>query len=65
MADPPSVVGAVQDTNDDASAFEVAVTPVGAPGTVAGATGAAGVAGAEADDGDPVPMKLEAVTVNV
>ncbi|MEI7860130.1 MAG: hypothetical protein WCI26_09920 [Acidimicrobiales bacterium] len=36
MADPPSEVGAVHDTTDDASAFEVAVTPVGAPGTVAG-----------------------------
>ena len=65
MADPPSVVGAVQDTNDDASAPEVAVTPVGAPGTVTEATGNAGVAGAEGAEAALVPAALVAVTVNV
>ena len=36
MADPPLEAGAVQDTTDWALAFDVAVTPVGAPGVVAG-----------------------------
>ena len=39
--------------------MDVAVVPVGAPGTVAG------VAGADAADAGPVPAGLEAVTVNV
>ena len=51
--------GAVHDTTDEALAFEVAVTVVGAPGTVAG------VAEAEGADGVLVPLMLVAVTVNV
>ena len=39
----------------------VAVTPEGVPGTV----GAAGVTGAVAAEGAPVPIRLVAVTVNV
>ena len=65
MAAPPSEDGTVQATNDEASAFEVAMTPVGAPGTVTRATGAEGVAGAEGVDAGPVPAVLVAVTVNV
>ena len=59
MGAPPFDTGAVQDTFDRALANEVAVTPVGAPGTVEGVAGADG-----ADDG-PVPRPLVAVTVNV
>ena len=59
MAEPPVVDGAVHDTDEEASASEVAVTAVGAPGTVAG------VAGAEGVDAGPVPTELVAVTVNV
>ena len=51
--------GAVQDTTDWPLRFEVAPTPVGAPGT------AAGMAGAEAADAEPVPAELVAVTVKV
>ena len=36
MADPPLEAGAVQATTDWVLAFDVAVTPVGAPGVVAG-----------------------------
>ena len=56
MAEPPVVDGAVHDTDEEASASEVAVTAVGAPGTVAGAEGV---------DAGPVPTELVAVTVNV
>ena len=59
MAAPPLTTGAVQETTDWVLAFEVAVTPVGAPGTVAG------VAGADAVDAELVPAELVAVTVNV
>ena len=59
MAAPPVETGAVQDTTDWALPLEDAVTPVGAPGTVAG------MAGAEAADAGPVPAELVAVTVNV
>ena len=65
MAAPPSEAGGVHDTTEEASAPEVAVTPVGAPGTVTEATGNAGVAGAEGVDAGPVPTELVAVTVNV
>ena len=40
-------------------AFDVAVTPVGAPGTVDG------TAAADALDAEPVPTEFVAVTVNV
>jgi hypothetical protein len=58
IADPPSDAGAVHDT----VAWElpaVAVTPVGAPGAVAGVTGD------DAVDALDVPMPFVAVTVNV
>ena len=50
--------GAVHETTDLVLAYEVAVTPVGALGTVDG------VAVADADDG-PLPMLLVATTVKV
>ena len=56
---PPVAPGAVHDTTDWVLALDVAVTLVGAPGTVAG------VAGAEAAEALPVPAELVAVTVNV
>jgi hypothetical protein len=56
---PPFELGAVQETTDWASAPLVAVTPVGAPGTVEG------VAEAEAVEAEPVPDAFVAVTVNV
>ncbi len=59
MADPPLVDGAVHDTTDWALALEVAVTPVGALGTVDG------VAVADAAEAGPVPEPLVAVTVKV
>src|SRR5665213_1870795 len=59
MADPPVDAGAVQDTTDWVLAFDVAVTPVGAPGVVAG------MAAAEAAEAGPAPKLVEAVTVNV
>ena len=37
MTLPPFWIGAVQDTTEDTFVFEVALTPVGASGTVAGA----------------------------
>lgn len=58
-AAPPLETGAVHDTTDWVLAYEVAATPVGAPGTVAG------VAGPEGDDAALVPAELVAVTVNV
>ncbi|CAB4950428.1 unannotated protein [freshwater metagenome] len=51
--------GAVQDTTDCAFAFDVAETPVGAPGAVAG------TAALDATDAAPVPRAFVAVTVNV
>jgi hypothetical protein len=59
MVAPPLLAGAVHDTTDWVLALEVAVTPVGAPGAVAG------VAAAEAADDVLVPAELVAVTVNV
>ena len=58
MALPPFEAGAVHDTEAEALPA-VAVTLVGAPGTVAGVTLL------EADDAVLVPMTLVAVTVNV
>jgi len=58
MADPPSLAGAVKET--DAEAFPaVAETPVGAPGTVAGVTDALGLLA------EPIPTVLVALTVKV
>ena len=59
MAEPPLEAGAVHDTTDEALAFEVAVTPVGALGNVDG------VAVAEGAEATPVPLPLVAVTVKV
>ena len=59
MARPPFEDGAVQATTDLVLALELAVTPVGAPGVVAGTTAA------EAVEAAPVPESLVAVTVNV
>ena len=59
MVAPPLDAGAVQETTEEALAYEVAPTEVGAPGVVAG------VAGAEAADAGLVPAELVAVTVNV
>ena len=59
MAEPPLDAGAVHDTTEEALAFEVAVTPVGAPGAVAG------VAVGEGVEAEPVPLMFVAVTVNV
>ena len=59
MAAPPLETGAVQETTDWVLALDVAVTPVGAPGAVAG------VAGADADEATLVPAELVAVTVKV
>jgi len=58
MAAPPLDTGAVQDTTDWVLANELAVTPVGAPGTVEGVA----VTGVEAG---PTPTALVAVTVKV
>jgi hypothetical protein len=55
----PLSLGAVQETLIDPSAWSVAVTPVGAAGTVAGTT-----AGEDADEG-PIPATLVADTVKV
>jgi len=57
--EPPVEEGAVQETVEEPLALEVAVTPVGAPGEVAGVTAA------EAVEADPVPAALVAVTVKV
>ena len=56
---PPLVADAVHATTDWVLAYEVAVTPVGTEGTVAG------VAGPEAAEAGPVPAPLVAFTVNV
>jgi hypothetical protein len=61
IALPPFEAGGVQDTVADASPA-VAVTAVGAPGAVAGATG---VTLFEASEAGPVPTAFVAVTVNV
>ena len=59
MDEPPLKTGAVQDTTDEALAPEVAVTVVGASGTVDG------VAGADEVEARLVPDGLVAVTVKV
>ena len=59
IAAPPVEPGAVQETTDWPFAFDVALTDVGAPGTVEG------VAEAEAVEAEPVPDAFVAVTVNV
>jgi hypothetical protein len=59
MAAPPFEAGAVHDTTDWVLALDVAVTTVGAPGSVAG------VAGADGDEAGLMPAELVAVTVNV
>jgi hypothetical protein len=59
MAAPPLLAGAVQDTTDWVLALEVAVTPVGVPGVVAG------VAAADGAEEVLVPAELVAVTVKV
>ena len=51
--------GGVHDTTDWVLALDVAATAVGVPGDVAG------VAGADAADGELVPARLMAVTVKV
>jgi hypothetical protein len=61
MALPPSEAGAVQETDADALPAN-ALTAVGAPGTVAGATGVMLFDGEEAA---PTPMALAATTVKV
>src|SRR5207253_4443256 len=61
MALPPSLAGAVQETDAEALPA-VAVTAVGAPGTVAGATG---VTLLEASEGALLPTALLATTVKV
>ena len=59
MGLPPSETGATHETTDLAFVFELALTPVGAPG------GPRGVAGDEASESAPGPATFEAVTVNV
>ena len=59
IAAPPVLTGAVHDTTDSPFAAPVALTAVGAPGTVEG------VAAADADEDAPVPDSFVAVTVNV
>jgi hypothetical protein len=59
MAFPPLLAGATQETTEMAFAFEVAVTPVGAPGRLAG------VATAEAVEAAEVPAAFVAVTLKV
>jgi hypothetical protein len=58
IVEPPLLAGAVQDTTA-AALPGVALTPVGAPGTVIGVTKPL------AADGREVPAALVAVTVNV
>jgi len=58
-AAPPLLAGAVHDTTDDAFAAPVALTAVGAPGTVEGTTAA------DALEAAPVPEAFVAVTLNV
>ncbi len=55
----PPFDGAVHDTTDDPFAAPVALTAVGAPGTVDGVTAA------DADEAEPVPDTFVAVTLNV
>jgi hypothetical protein len=57
MAEPPVLVGAVQETGSWLSWLEVTVTDVGAPGVVAGVPFTAG------EDAGPVPRSFAAVTV--
>ncbi|CAB4324298.1 unannotated protein [freshwater metagenome] len=59
MGLPPSEAGATHETTDSALLFELALTPVGAPG------GPRGVAGDDATESPPVPAAFDAVTVNV
>jgi len=59
IAEPPVLAGAVHDTTDWVLTAPVALTAVGAPGTVEGTTAA------EADEAAPVPDAFVAVTVNV
>ena len=59
IAAPPFETGAVQETTDWTFSFEVALTAVGAPGTVVG------IAAAEAADATDEPLGFVAVTVNV
>ena len=59
IAAPPVLIGAIHDTTDWAFAAPVALTAVGAPGTVDGVTAA------DADEAAPVPLAFVAVTVNV
>ena len=61
MALPPLLAGALQETDAEALPA-VAVTAVGAPGTVAGATG---VTLLDASDGALLPTALLATTVKV
>ena len=59
IAAPPLLAGAIQVTVDWVDSKELAATPVGAPGTVEGTTAVDG------SDGEPVPDRFVAVTVNV
>ena len=61
MALPPSLSGAVQETVAEALPA-LAVTAVGAPGTVAGATG---VTLLDASEGELLPIAFVAMTVKV
>jgi hypothetical protein len=56
---PPLLTGEVHDTTDEAFAFEVPDTEVGAPGTVDGVTAA------DTAEATPVPLAFVAVTLNV
>ena len=59
IAAPPLLAGAVHETTDWRLAAPVALTDVGAPGTVEGTTAA------DAAEAEPVPRAFVAVTVNV
>ena len=59
IATPPFEDGAVHDTSEAPSVFEVAMTLVGTPGRVAG------VAGADGAEAAPEPLAFLATTVNV
>ena len=59
MVSPPLDAGAIHDTTDWPLAFEVAVTPVGAPGLVGTITTLDGI------EAGPVPKELVAVTVKL
>ena len=58
MAEPPLLDGAVHETTAEDSP-DTPARPVGTPGSVAGTTAE------EADEAEPVPALLVAVTVNV